>query len=269
MDSPTASPPEAKPDKAPEKGESWIDSPSFPFVAPLLLYMLMLMLESDEDGSKYYMYPVKAIVVGALIVWVWKRLPKIEIKAFWLSFAVGVVGIVQWIALEPYLVWGEDKYEGGYNPYLYAEEYGYGMTVVVALLFMRVFGAAVVVPIAEEIFWRGFLMRFLINPNKDKIKPPKDKLNTLAWLDYDLDRFTYDHWSKNPLGQYRPVSFWFTTCAFCMVHGQYWTVAFIYGVLVGWLFCKTKSLGDAIFAHAVSNLILGLYVIYTGYYWFW
>lgn len=253
----------------PGKGKGWLDSPSFPFVAPLLLFLGMLMLEGDEDGSKYTMYALKTALVGALIVWIWPRLPRIRIKEFWLSLAVGVVGVLVWVGLEPWLVWGQDKHEGGFNPYQFGEEFGYSLTVVYALFLVRIFGATVIVPIAEELFWRGFLMRFLINPNADKYRAPKDKLDTLAWLDYDLDRFTYDRWYQNPLGQYRPVSFWGTTFAFSLVHGSFWVLAIIYAVMIGWLFCRTKSLGDAIFAHGVTNLLLGFYVIYTGNYWFW
>jgi len=246
-----------------------IASRSFPFVAPFALFMLMLFMEDEDTGSKYYIYPLKALLVGLLILWIWKRLPKIEIKTWLGSIAIGVVGFVVWVGLEPWLVWSHDAHDGGFNAYKYAEANGYGLNVVYALLAIRIFSAAVVVPIAEELFWRGFLMRFLINPNGKKIPRPDAKAPVLDWLDYDLDRYTYDDWWKNPLGQYRPVSFWATAFIFSMVHGDFWILAIIYAVLVGWLFCRTKSLGDAILAHGVTNLLLGFYVLYTQQWWWW
>ncbi|MEM1058451.1 MAG: CPBP family glutamic-type intramembrane protease [Verrucomicrobiota bacterium] len=256
-----------------DQGKSFLEeiiaSRSFPYVAPLVVFLALLLFQSEEDGSKFIVYPLKTFLVLGLIIWVWPRLPKIRVRTWLGSILVGVVGFCAWVGLEPYLVWSHDAKESGYHPLKYMDQFGYGLNTAYFLLAVKLFSMTVVVPIAEELFWRGFLMRFLINPKAGKIPRPKDPRNTMAWLDYDLERFTYDDWWKNPLGEYRPVSFWVTTFAFSLVHGDFGMLAIVYGILIGCLFCRTRSLGDAILAHGVTNLLLGIYVISTESWWFW
>lgn len=109
------------------------------------------------------------------------------------------------------------------------------------LLTFRSIRAIVIVPIVEELFWRAWLMRWLI------------------------DR---DFW-KVPLGAYLPSAFWITAALFASEHGPYWEVGLMAGIAYNWWMIRTKSLGDLILAHAITNGLLCAYVILTQKWEFW
>jgi len=104
------------------------------------------------------------------------------------------------------------------------------------LVAIRMAGIALVVPVMEELFWRGFLMRWLMKENFTSI----------------------------PLGTYHPASFWVTTALFAAVHGAEWPLAVIVGILYGAWFVRTKTLGDVMISHGVTNLLLAFYCLFSG-----
>jgi len=108
-------------------------------------------------------------------------------------------------------------------------------------LALRSFRAVILVPIIEELFWRGWLMRWLIHPRFETVRP----------------------------GAWSASSFWITAVLFASEHGPYWDVGLIAGVLYNWWMVRTKCLADCIVAHAVTNLCLSVYVMGTGRWEYW
>jgi CAAX prenyl protease-like protein len=109
------------------------------------------------------------------------------------------------------------------------------------MLVSRTARAALLVPVLEELFWRGWLPRWLQDTN----------------------------FSRIPLGQYTPFAFWSTAVLFALEHGSYWEVGLLCGIIYNWWMRRTRSLGDLILVHAVTNLALSIYVIVTGRWTFW
>ncbi|SRR5258708_2668663 len=109
------------------------------------------------------------------------------------------------------------------------------------MLVLRTARAALIVPVLEELFWRGWLPRWIQDTRFDRI----------------------------PLGQYTPLAFWATAVLFAAEHGPFWEVGLLCGVIYNWWMRRTRSLGDLILVHAVTNLALSLYVIGTGRWMFW
>jgi CAAX protease family protein len=105
-------------------------------------------------------------------------------------------------------------------------------------LFYRLGGSIILVPIAEELFWRAWLMRRLISPRFEKVA----------------------------LGTYGAEAFWLTAVLFASEHGAYWDVGLAAGILYNWWMIRTKSLADCILAHAVTNAALAVYVL-MGHQW--
>jgi CAAX prenyl protease-like protein len=108
-------------------------------------------------------------------------------------------------------------------------------------LSIRFIGATLVVPIVEELFWRGWMTRWLIR----------------------------SEFLKVPVGQYARPAFWITAVLFASEHGPYWDVGLIAGVLYNLWVIRTRNLADCILAHAVTNGLLAVYIITTGQWQYW
>ena len=103
-------------------------------------------------------------------------------------------------------------------------------------LLFRVLGSTITVPIAEELFFRGFITRRCISEDADSV----------------------------PLGQFSWFSFLVSAVSFGVLHGDAWLA----GIVVGMLFCVAlyarRRLFDAVVAHATTNALLSGYVVATG-----
>jgi CAAX prenyl protease-like protein len=110
-----------------------------------------------------------------------------------------------------------------------------------AVLTLRTLRAAVFVPIAEELFWRAWLMRWIVSPDFEKV----------------------------PLGAWSARAFWIVAVLFASEHGVLWDVGLAAGVLYNWWMLRTKSLGDLILAHGITNACLSAYVIFAGRWEYW
>ena len=226
-------------------------SQALPFLAPFFLFMAFLVLEGWFPDQHYFLYPFKTIGVGAVILWFWSSLPRLRPAAPVLSVLTGLLGVVVWIGLDPLAMQLETFFANlfnrvvlaaglvswqmpavgapiGRNPFLL-----YPSVEAWVLFGFRLVGISLCVPVLEELFWRGFLMRWLI----------KEEFTTV------------------PLGTYQPFSFWLTTAFFAGVHGAEWPLAVIVGILYGGWFVRTKSLGNIMLAHGVTNLLLALYCL--------
>lgn len=109
-------------------------------------------------------------------------------------------------------------------------------------LLLRIAVSVIAVPILEELFWRGWLIRWLINS---------------------------EHFENVPLGQYAPMAFWVTAALFASEHGSFWDVGLVTGVIYNWWMIRTRNLWDCILAHAVTNGVLAAYVVLAGQWQYW
>ena len=107
---------------------------------------------------------------------------------------------------------------------------------------VRVASATLVVPVMEELFWRDFLWRSIIAPNDFKLAQ---------------------------IGEWDWKAFVVVTGLFATVHGNWWLTAIVWGAMVAGLLIYTKSLGACIIAHAVTNLLLAIYVLIYKDWAFW
>lgn len=210
--------------------------PIVAYAAPFVLFMLMLAGKELHPHAIYIAYPVMVFVVGLSLAYFWNRLPEFKISRPVGSIALGLLGLVIWVGLYPWLGKAQTDLTGGFNPRIFESP-----AIQWGLIAFRMAGFVLIVPIMEEIFWRGFLQRYLVK----------------------------EHFESVDLGTYTPLSFWATTGMFVLAHADQWGVALVWGVLAGWWFIRTKSLGDIILLHATTNLALGIYVLATGRWYFW
>ena len=106
---------------------------------------------------------------------------------------------------------------------------------------LRILESAILVPIVEELFWRGWLMRWIIRPDFESV----------------------------PIGRYTALSFWAVALLFASEHGPYWDVGLIAGVAYNWWCVRTRNLADCMLAHAVTNGLLAAYVLLFDQWQYW
>ncbi len=109
-------------------------------------------------------------------------------------------------------------------------------------LIFRIAISVIAVPILEELFWRGWLMRWLIDSN-------------------DFTRIA--------LGTYAPAAFWLVAVLFASEHGSFWDVGLLTGIVYNWWMVRTRNLWDCILMHAVTNAALAAYVVIGGHWQYW
>ncbi len=199
-----------------------------------------------------WMYSLQTFAC-AIALWWWRKHYEFRPASGILpGIAFGIVGIAFWV-LPGHLfqLWEMDEgwwqYLGftardeGYNP---AELRTHGDTIYAAFLAMRFCRLVLVVPLIEEIFWRSFLMRILVDPEGD------------FW--------------KVPFGTFHVRSLVVVTGLFVIAHSSAdYSGALIYGLLTYWLAVKFKSLTGCVVMHATANLLLGIYVLQTEQWGYW
>jgi CAAX prenyl protease-like protein len=140
-------------------------------------------------------------------------------------------GLARWLGLAPRT--------DGFDPGVFEHQAAYWTS-----LLMRFMRAAVVVALVEEIFWRGFLMRFL--------------------LDWDGD-----YW-RQPFGKPSWLSFAVVTGLFVLAHQPLdYAGALVYGSLTYLLCVWSRSLSACVVMHATANFLMGCYVMAYGKYGLW
>ena len=183
------------------------------------------------------------VVVMSAVLWFFAR-PVLDLRVRHLAatLVIGAAVFAIWIAPDV-LIKGYRHHWLFENPLLPKVEssllVGSGLSWPV--LALRMARAVVIVPIVEELFWRAWLMRWTIDQDFEKV----------------------------PLGKYTAASFWIVALLFASEHGPYWDVGLAAGIIYNWWIVRTRSLGDLILAHAVTNFSLSAYVIATGKWEYW
>lgn len=245
---------------------SALRSPTTAHVAPLAVFLglgSLVPLVAVENtvlpwwrhAPEQWVYPLQTLLVGALLWW-WRTHYALKpVRGLALAAFLGAFGILWWclpallwqkltaagIAIPEWGEWlGLAERKEGFDPTLFdSQPLAYG--VVLLLRFIRM---VVVVPFIEEIFWRGFLMRFVQADGGD--------------------------FQRVPFGRHTWPAFALTTLGFMLVHDKTdWLGALGFGSLMYLLAIRTKSLAACILMHAVANLMLGGYVVATRQWGFW
>lgn len=221
-------------------------SESFSRVAPFAIFMAFIALEeglrfiASKTGVEIpytfflYLYPVKSVVVGGTLIYFRKSYTELRWKDLHilshtlLSITIGLIVFLLWIRMTwPWAIFGTMS---GFNPTGVSEN----ITRNILTIF-RVFGAAVIVPIMEELFWRSWLLRYIISPNFQSIEP----------------------------GKFTIISFIIGTILFGLEHNL-WVAGIMAGAFYSMLLYRTKSIAQCIVAHAVTNFVLAVFIIQTG-----
>ena len=185
---------------------------------------------------QYWVFPLQTIVCAAVLIIFWREYDFGKLSPWPLGLAAGLLALAIWIS--PQWLFGATPRTEGFNPTTFGAT-GALFFMTVAARFARL---VIIVPLLEEIFWRGFLMRYLIKE------------------DFTAVRF----------GSYTALSFFGVAVLFMLGHNPPdYAAAFLTGLIYNGVAIKTKSLWACVLAHAVTNLGLGIYIMATGQWGFW
>ena len=214
------------------------------YTSPMILFALLALNSGLKTfggafwlrSPEYWIYPAQTIFCGALLIWFWRDYSLAKPERLDFGLFVGVFAFALWIS--PQALFGVAPRNVGFDPTVF----GHQPALSGATLGLRFLRLVVVVPLMEEIFWRGFLLRYLIDENFERVP-----IGTFSWL-----------------------SFTAVTVAFALSHSRPdWPAALLTGMLYNAVAYRTKSLSTCVCTHAVTNLLLGLWIVYTRQWGFW
>ena len=218
-------------------------NPTLTYIAPFVAFLGIMALERAAGLPMAWLYPIRVVAVTAVLL-AFSRAPlSMRPSRPLLSVALGAAVFVLWIG--PDLLFGP-----GYRHFRLFENSinGSAASSIPAdlkasfwFLALRTVSCTLLVPPVEELFWRGWLMRWIVNTDFRKI----------------------------PLGTYQAAAFWLVALLFAAEHGPYWEVGLATGIIYNWWMLRTRNLADCILAHAVTNGLLSAYILQTGAFQYW
>jgi CAAX prenyl protease-like protein len=225
-------------------------SPLVARVAPFVVFVLLTAAQGKcGAGSAYWFYLAKTLVGLWLIFEIRPLVAEMRWAFSWEAVVVGVGIFAVWVGIS-----GEWTTQNSlcvklglssaptmpttvWNP---NEQFGAGNPLAWLFIATRILGSTFIVPPLEEIFYRSFLYRYL------------------ASVDF----------LSVPLNQFLPVPFFLTTLVFGLAHNE-WLAGMLCGAAYQWLVLRKNGLGDAMTAHAITNFLLGVWVVWRGAWIFW
>lgn len=209
---------------------------------PFVIYMAfigvaeLLTLFGVSAADQRWLYAVKIAAVVAALAYFWKDYE--ELRRWGLNtvpvlaaVVSGVIVLVLWLLLGA--DWMTIGSAAGFDP-------SNNGRIDWALAAVRIAGAALVVPVMEELFWRSFLLRWLDNSRFQTVDPGALTAKAIA----------------------------ISAVLFGVEHNL-WLAGIVAGVAYALLYRWHRSLWSPILAHAVTNGLLGAYVVSTGSWQYW
>jgi uncharacterized protein len=211
-------------------------------ILPFLVYLLFIVVVDllgrfgVPAAQLRWLYAVKIFAVVVTLLMCYRHYtelhsPRLGLIVAGIAVLVGLAVFALWIGLDAgWMVIGTpagfDPRTGGHIDWL--------------MVAVRIGGAALVVPVMEELFWRSFLLRWLDSANFLALDPGRVRLQSVA----------------------------IAALLFGFEHHQ-WLAGIVAGLAYSALYMRHKSLWSPILAHAVTNGVLGAWIVYSGQWTYW
>jgi hypothetical protein len=225
-------------------------SPLLVRVAPFVIFLALTFGQGQfGEVSRYWFYLAKTLV-GAWLIWEMRPfVSEMRWAMSWEAVAVGVAVFAAWVGITgewtaQNSLWaqlGLTHPSGSplktWNP---NGQFGPGSTLAWLFMVTRILGSTFIVPPLEEVFYRSFLYRYIAKPDFQSVS----------------------------LNQFLPLPFFATAAVFGFSHNE-WLAGILCGAAYQWLVIRKNRLGDAMTAHAITNFLLGVWVVWRGAWHFW
>jgi CAAX prenyl protease-like protein len=215
------------------------------YTAPFGIFILFLSLSQGLEAAHiapgglapiYLVFPLQTVVCAAALIFYGPRYRLHAPRNSLLAVSIGIFACALWVS--PQVLFHQPPRLVGFNPGIFA-----GRPVLYwAEIIFRFLRLVLVVPFLEEIFWRGFLLRFFINEDFEAV----------------------------PFGTYGPLANAVVALGFMLEHSLHdWPAALATGLLYNMVAYRSRSLSSCILAHAITNALLGAFIMFTAQWGFW
>jgi exosortase E/protease (VPEID-CTERM system) len=199
------------------------------YLVPFLAILAASFVSKAASGYFEWLYPLRFVAAAIALWYFWPELKKLNWRFGWAAPFAGVAVFLVWIA--PTL----------WSHHFAASRLGSSLaslspTARWTWIAFRVAAAVVTVPLAEELAFRGYLAR----------------------------RFLSRDFGSIPFTGLTALSIVLSSVAFGLMHGQQWLVGILAGLAYALVLRWRGRIGDAVVAHAVSNLLLAVWVLGFG-----
>lgn len=212
-----------------------VTKPDFPVVrvgqplasallVPLLVLMATSMVTSASSGGFDTLYPLRVVAIALVLYYFRKTYTGLGWSWTWQAPAIGTAVFMIWILLEPDVDSSKTALSQGL-----AELTGGSAA---AWLIFRVLGSVIAVPLAEELAFRGYLIRKLVAQDFENV----------------------------PLGQFSWLSFILTSVLFGLLHER-WIAGTLAGMGYALALYRRRQIGDAVIAHMTTNALIAIFVL--------
>ena len=225
-------------------------SPVAARVAPFLVFLALTACQGKFGVASAYWFYLGKTLVGAWLVWEMRPLVSEMRWAFsWEAVVVGVGIFTVWVGISGEwttqdslwnklgLVHSQTASEKFWDP---NGPFGQNSALAWFFVLTRILGSTFVVPPLEEVFYRSFLYRYVAKQNFLSV----------------------------PLGQFLPLPFFATAIVFGFSHNE-WLAGILCGAAFQWLVIRKNRLGDAMTVHAITNFLLGTWIVWKHAWHFW
>jgi uncharacterized protein len=211
--------------------------PIYARVAPFFIFVALTACQGKLGaGSAYWFYLAKTIVGAWLIFEMRPLVSEMRWAISWEAAVIGILIFVVWAGLD------------GHYPKLFhspstgnpTDTFGPNSSLPWFFNAVHIVGMTLIVPPLEEVFYRSFVYRYIASPNFLAV----------------------------PLNRFQPLPFCATALLFGFAHNE-WLPGIVCGAAYQWLVIRKNRLGDAMTAHAVTNFLLGMYIVSYGKWQLW
>jgi CAAX prenyl protease-like protein len=230
--------------------EKFRSTPAAARVAPFVVFVLLTAAQGKFGAASAYWFYLAKTLAGLWLIFEMRPFVAEMRWAFsWEAVIVGVGVFALWAGISGEwttqnslwiklgLAHPPEKLAAAWNP---NEQFGAGSALAWLFIAVRILGSTFIVPPLEEVFYRSFLYRYIAN----------------------------QEFLSVPLNRFLPVPFFATALVFGFSHNE-WLAGIICGAAFQWLVLRKNRLGDAMTAHAITNFLLGVWVVTRGAWQFW
>jgi exosortase E/protease (VPEID-CTERM system) len=209
-------------------------NPVAAYLMPFLMVLAAAMISGAMAGGVEWLYPLRFFAAAAALWHYRYKYAALDWRAGWVSPLTGGLVFAIWIGL--------DRIAGAHGITKMGAALGsLSPTALIAWLVFRIAGAVITVPMAEELAFRGYLLRRLISADFESVS----------------------------FRQFSILAFAVSSAAFGLMHGSRWFAGTLAGMLYAWVLLRRGRMGDCVVAHATTNALLAMWVLLFGRWDLW